>query len=324
MYRKLQCLKELKDTSRALKTSYTHEWSKIKEDIRTYREESQQYEMEIQSVHNTALQKMRNLHLNPTNDEDKELLQIIKYFEMKRESREMKENNQDLEIMSRDIENDISQLLDTKRVLMKEMDGLEWEGRYRESDEPGVRLHRTNRHTNLVIRDDQLAEDTASIGEPEHVGGTHLHRCAKNSCIAIPREMWDEEELKELQQLASNLDSEESTDSSDLTDDVSVDNVNIDSLEDQERKATADEQTLEEDHPTTNPKLPNQEINLPQQMDEITTGNGLLTKLRARMGVQARSGTVLKPEVTSEDAGLRRSSLRDAAITLMARRPRRK
>lgn len=41
--------------------------SKIKEDIRTYREESQQYEMEIQSVHNTALQKMRNLHLNPTN-----------------------------------------------------------------------------------------------------------------------------------------------------------------------------------------------------------------------------------------------------------------
>lgn len=41
--------------------------SKIKEDIGTYREESQQYEMEIQSVHNTALQKMRNLHLNPTN-----------------------------------------------------------------------------------------------------------------------------------------------------------------------------------------------------------------------------------------------------------------
>lgn len=87
-----------------------------------------------------------------------------------------RQQNQDLEIMSRDIENDISQLLDTKRVLMKEMDGLEWEGRYRESDEPGVRLHRTNRHTNLVIRDDQLAEDTASIGEPEHVGGTHLHR----------------------------------------------------------------------------------------------------------------------------------------------------
>lgn len=41
--------------------------SKIKEDIGTYREESQQYEMEIESVHNTALQKMRNLHLNPTN-----------------------------------------------------------------------------------------------------------------------------------------------------------------------------------------------------------------------------------------------------------------
>lgn len=81
--------------------------------------------------------------------------------------------------------------------------------------------------------------------------------------------MWDEEELKELQRLASNLDSEESTDSSDLTDDVSVDNVNI---EDQERKATADEQTLEEDHQTTNPKMPNQEINLPKQMDEITTG----------------------------------------------------
>lgn len=213
-----------------------------------------------------------------------------------------RQQNQDLEIMSRDIENDISQLLDTKRVLMKEMDGLEWEGRYRESDEPGVRLHRTNRHTNLVIRDDQLAEDTASIGEPEHVGGTHLHRsdliwspsfcwfdlevilhctcvfltffnrCAKNSCIAIPREMWDEEELKELQRLASNMDSEESTDGSDLTDDVSVDNVNIDTLEDQERKATADEQTLEEDHQTTNPKMPNQEINLPKQMDEITTG----------------------------------------------------
>lgn len=32
-----------------------------------YREERHQYEMEIQSVHNTALQKMRNLHLKPTN-----------------------------------------------------------------------------------------------------------------------------------------------------------------------------------------------------------------------------------------------------------------
>lgn len=32
-----------------------------------YRKERHQYEMEIQSVHNTALQKMRNLHLNPTN-----------------------------------------------------------------------------------------------------------------------------------------------------------------------------------------------------------------------------------------------------------------
>lgn len=84
--------------------------------------------------------------------------------------------------------------------------------------------------------------------------------------------MWDEEELKELQRLASNMDSEESTDGSDLTDDVSVDNVNIDTLEDQERNAAADEQTLEEDHQTTNPKMPNQEINLPQQMDEITTG----------------------------------------------------
>lgn len=98
-----------------------------------------------------------------------------------------------------------------------------------------------------------------------------FNRCAKNSCIAIPREMWDEEELKELQRLATNIDSEESTDGSDLTDDVSVDNVNIDTLEDQVRKATADEQTLD-DHLTTNPKMPNQEINLPKQMDEIATG----------------------------------------------------
>lgn len=26
LYRKFQCLKELKETSQALKTSYTHEW----------------------------------------------------------------------------------------------------------------------------------------------------------------------------------------------------------------------------------------------------------------------------------------------------------
>lgn len=87
------------------------------------------------------------------------------------------QQNQDLEIMSRDIENDISQLLDTKRVLMKEMEGLERESRYGESYEPGVRLHRTSRHTNLVIR----------IGEPEHVGGTHLHRsdqiCCRTFCL---------------------------------------------------------------------------------------------------------------------------------------------
>lgn len=97
------------------------------------------------------------------------------------------QQNQDLEIMSRDIENDISQLLDTKRVLMKEMEGLERESRYGESYEPGVRLHRTSRHTNLVIRDEQLSEDTASIGEPEYVGGTHLHRsdqiCCRTFCL---------------------------------------------------------------------------------------------------------------------------------------------
>lgn len=84
--------------------------------------------------------------------------------------------------------------------------------------------------------------------------------------------MWDEEELKELQRLKTNIDSEESTDGSDLTDDVSVENVNIDTLEDQVKKATADEQTLEEDRLTTNPKMPNQEVSLPKQMDEIATG----------------------------------------------------
>lgn len=84
--------------------------------------------------------------------------------------------------------------------------------------------------------------------------------------------MWDEEELKELQRLTTNIDSEESTDGSDLTDDVSVENVNIDTLEDQVKKATADEQILEEDRLTTNPKMPNQEVSLSKQMDEIATG----------------------------------------------------
>ena len=33
--------------------------------MKKHREERKQYEMEIQSVHNTALLKLRNLHLNP-------------------------------------------------------------------------------------------------------------------------------------------------------------------------------------------------------------------------------------------------------------------
>lgn len=59
-----------------------------------------------------------------------------------------------------------------------------------------------------------------------------FNRCVKNFCIVILREMWDEEELKELQWFIINIDSEEFIDGLDLIDDVSVENVNIDIFED--------------------------------------------------------------------------------------------
>ncbi|XP_022322853.2 uncharacterized protein LOC111124292 [Crassostrea virginica] len=324
LYRKLQCLQELKDASQRLKMSYQREWSKIKDDIKKHREERKQYEMEIQSVHNTALLKLRNLHLNPADEEDQEIMQLIKYLEMKREIRELRENNLDLQVMSRDFENDIAQLRDTRRDLVKETEGLEQASRSRNPEEAGFLLHRTSRHTNLVIRDD-FPEDTASLGEPDHVGGTHLHRCAKNSCIAIPKEMWNEEELEELKQLTNGMDSEESTDGSDITDDVNVDDVNIEFTEDEEEKTNTDERLVCEGL-KTNLKDPKQSIDFKNHMDEMIAGNsnGLLTKLRARMGMQARSGTTLRPEVTSEDGRLRCSSLRDAAVNFISRKQRRK
>ena len=136
-------------------------------------------------------------------EEDQEIMQLIKYLEMKREIRELIENvswksrirhnikiilrinitfsfyilrqNLDLQVMSRDFENEISQQRDTRRDLIKETEGLEQASRSRNPEEAGFLLHRTSRHTNLVIRDD-FPEDTAPLGEPDHVGGTHLHR----------------------------------------------------------------------------------------------------------------------------------------------------
>ena len=136
-------------------------------------------------------------------EEDQEIMQLIKYLEMKREIRELRENvswklrighnvniilriditssfyilpqNLDLQVMSRDFENDIAQLRDTRRDLVKETERLEQASRSRNPEEAAFLLHRTSRHTNLVIRDD-FPEDTASLGEPDHVGGTHLHR----------------------------------------------------------------------------------------------------------------------------------------------------
>ena len=176
--------------------------------------------------------------------------------------------------------------------------------------------------------------------------------------------MWDEGELEELKQLTNGMDSEVSTDGSDMTDDVNIDDVNIEFTEDEEEKANTDERLVCEGL-KTNLKDPKQSVDSKNQMDEMIAGtgsltllneiaianlsltfinlklfnckliqykcytylgnsNGLLTKLRARMGVQARSGTTLRPEVTSEDGRLRCSSLRDAAVNFISRKQRRK
>ncbi|XP_061188233.1 trichohyalin-like [Saccostrea echinata] len=330
LYRKLRCLQELKDTSQKLKSSYHDEWNKIKEDLKKYGEERRHYEIEIQNVQNMALLKMRSMQLNPADAEDQQILELIKYMEMKREIRELKENNINLQVMSRDIEYDIAQLRSTRKALLKHNDTLEQE--LRPKDEPGTLLHRTSCHTNLVIPDDRFSdqsEDTLSMGELyDHVGGTHLHRCAKNSCIAIPRELWDKDELEELQRLMSNnTDSEESSDvSDDVTDDVSVNDVNIEFSEEQQQQRITNEEKLASKELQMNvSEKPVQPSDLQGQMHELAAGNSqsLMNKLRARMGVQAQSGTALRPEVMSAGTGIRRSSLRDAALSLIKRRQRR-
>ncbi|XP_062593460.1 centromere-associated protein E-like isoform X2 [Saccostrea cucullata] len=329
LYRKLRCLQELKDTAQKIKSSYRDEWNKIKDDIKKYSGERRHYELEIQNVQNMALLKMRSMQLNPADAEDQEILELIKYLEMKREIRELREDNINLEVMSRDIEDDIGQLLGTKKALLKENDILEQE--LRPKDEPGTLLHRTSRHTNLVIRDDRFtdqSEDATSIGELyDHVGGTHLHRCAKNSCIAIPRELWDKEELEELERLMSNnTDSEESSDiTDDVTDDVSSDDVNIELSEEEQQKIASEEKVDSKELQRNVSEKPNQSSDLQGQMHELAAGNSqsLMSKLRARMGVQAQSGTALRPEVMSSGPGIRSSSLRDAALSLIKRRQRR-
>lgn len=79
--------------------------------------------------------------------------------------------------MSRDFEYSVTQLLDTRKELIEENYALDPE----DQDEPGVKLHRTSRHTNLRVNYDQLddSDDEESVNAGEvysHIGGTHLHR----------------------------------------------------------------------------------------------------------------------------------------------------
>ena len=90
--------------------------------------------------------------------------------------------------------------------------------------------------------------------------------------------MWNEEELEELKQLTNGMDSEESTDGSDITDDVNVDDVNIEFTEDEEEKTNTDERLVCEGL-KTNLKDPKQSIDFKNHMDEMIAGTSSLKML---------------------------------------------
>ena len=80
----------------------------------------------------------------------------------------------DLQVQSRDFENDLTELQETRKELLEENYALDPE----EEDEPGVPLHRTGGRTDLCIlfHQSDYSDDEWEYVPPTHIGGKHPHK----------------------------------------------------------------------------------------------------------------------------------------------------